>query len=49
MRTLIWDLAAFAGVALVVAGLAIIYAPLIWLFAGGCLFALGVWGAWRSR
>lgn len=49
MRTLLWDLSAFGGFGLIIAGLAVIYPPAILLFVGGCLFTAGVWGAWKSR
>jgi hypothetical protein len=45
MKTVIWDLAAFAGVVLLIVGLASIYAPLGWIAAGLALIGLGILGA----
>jgi hypothetical protein len=49
MPSIVWDFFVIAGFGLLVVGLASIYVPLGWLFAGGSLLALGAWGAWGAR
>ena len=44
LRTLVYDLLATVGWAMIGYGFYLWYGPLAWLWLGGVLFVLGVWG-----
>jgi hypothetical protein len=48
MRTIVWDLIAFAGVGLVAGSAAWIYPPAGLIVLGAGMLGLGLWGARRA-
>lgn len=40
----IYDLAGIAGAGMATYGLYLVWEPLAWVFGGGCLMALGIFG-----
>lgn len=47
MKSLLWDVLALGGGAMLVYGLALVYEPLAWIVPGAVLVVAGVWGAMR--
>jgi hypothetical protein len=45
--SLVWDVLALAGLVLLTAGVACVYAPLGLIVPGGVFLFLGIWGARR--